>query len=42
VQMVSRAEQALFLAKSEGQNCCRVVLAGQGDTAADVKVSAVA
>jgi len=40
--MISRAEQALFLAKSEGRNCSRVVLAARADAAAPTGVSAVA
>ncbi len=43
-QMISRAEQALVVAKSEGRNCSRVVLVPRTDAggAADSTVTAVA
>jgi diguanylate cyclase (GGDEF)-like protein len=42
VQMISRSEQALFQARSEGRNCSRVVLAGRAAAAAANGVTAVA
>jgi diguanylate cyclase (GGDEF)-like protein len=42
VQMISRSEQALFQARSEGRNCCRVVLTGRGAVAAANGAIAVA
>jgi diguanylate cyclase (GGDEF)-like protein len=41
-QMISRADQALLLAKSAGGNCSRVVLAERTDATSDSRVSAVA
>lgn len=42
--LISRTEQALFLAKTEGPNCCRVVLTGLGEVSLtqDPRLSALA